>query len=172
VPSGLGYGEFGNDQVPVNTNLIYEVELTEVIKGTTELTQLTSDIQKIDAYLEEQTIEAVEDPSGIRYIIETPGTGSQLALYDKINISYSGKTLGSNTDFFNGISKPEDDFDSRVVDYIHGLIVGLQKLSKGGKATFYIPSGLGFGGRIAGNGIIPANSNLEYHVEVIDVTPQ
>jgi FKBP-type peptidyl-prolyl cis-trans isomerase len=171
VPSGLAYGEFGNDPIPANANLIYEVELLDITRPSSEVGQLTNDIQAIDTYLADHSIAATEDPSGIRYTIETPGTGDLLTWYDKVKITYTGKVLNTGTEFFSGTSEPTDVFNGRVVDYIQGLMVGLQKLSKGGKATFYIPSSLGFGNVPAGNGKVPGNSNLVYQVEIVDVNP-
>ena len=60
------------------------------------------------------------------------------------------------------------------MDYIQGLMIGLQQLREGSKATFYIPSGLGFGVQGASNSsgttVIPGNANIIVDIEVISVS--
>ena len=50
---------------------------------------------------------------------------------------------------------------------IEGWKIGFQLLKKGSKATFYIPSGLGYG--IQGNQSIPSLAILVFDVELVDV---
>ena len=64
---------------------------------------------------------------------------------------------------------PSDQFYSRPVDYIMGMIIGLQKLSAGSKAVLYVPSGFAFGADGASDGAgtsIPANANIIVEVEI------
>jgi FKBP-type peptidyl-prolyl cis-trans isomerase len=172
IPSGFGYGNKDFGDIPANTNLIYEVQLLDVTRGPAETGQLESDVNTIDAVLAERGIQAVEDPSGLRYTIQDPGTGSPLTWYDKVTFNYTNKKFETGTVIATGLTQPTETFDSRVVDYLQGLMIGLQKIGKGGKATFFIPSSLGYGAKSAGNGAIPANTNLEYTVEIIDVIRQ
>jgi FKBP-type peptidyl-prolyl cis-trans isomerase len=62
-------------------------------------------------------------------------------------------------------------FDSRVANYIWAFQLGLQQMKKGGKATLYVPSRLAFGSAAftIGNVDVPANSNLIFELELVDV---
>jgi hypothetical protein len=53
---------------------------------------------------------------------------------------------------------------------IKGWMDGMKQLRKGSKAKFFIPSPLGYGKQVAGNGAIPANSILIFEIEVTKVT--
>jgi FKBP-type peptidyl-prolyl cis-trans isomerase FkpA/FKBP-type peptidyl-prolyl cis-trans isomerase FklB len=50
---------------------------------------------------------------------------------------------------------------------IKGWQIGIPLMKKGGKATFYVPSELGYGGNDMG--AIPPNSILIFDIELIDV---
>ncbi len=171
IPSGLGYGSNGSGSIPPNTNIMFELQLTEVVKSETEKQQLATDTVAIDQYLASNSINAVHDKSGIRYVVTQLGTGAKPTLYSKIKVKYSGKLMSGGTEFFNGTVEPSSDFDSRVIGYIFGLQAALPNLPVGSKATVYIPSGLGFGSQAitSGSASIPANSNLIYDVELLDI---
>jgi FKBP-type peptidyl-prolyl cis-trans isomerase FkpA len=130
-------------------------------------TQLQQDIDAIDLYLADQglTATAIEDPSGLRYIITQAGTGSPPACLEAaVTVKYTGNLLSDP----NGT--PFDSSSNPVSFYLNQLITGWQigiiKLNKGTKATLYIPSGLAYGSNTVGG--IPANSNLIFDIELID----
>jgi FKBP-type peptidyl-prolyl cis-trans isomerase len=50
---------------------------------------------------------------------------------------------------------------------IQGWDIGLMGMKEGGKRTLFVPSHLGYGERVKPN--IPANSNLIFHVELLEV---
>jgi FKBP-type peptidyl-prolyl cis-trans isomerase FkpA len=176
IPSMYGYGSQGQTGIPANSNLIFQIKLKGITVTTAERAQLDTDIAKIDEFLATQNppIIAQQDTSGLRILITQQGSGIQPTWFNKIKISYSGKLITNGTagaTFFTGTNEPNSTNDSRVVSYIRGFQAGLQLLSEGGKATFYIPSGLGFGTETvtAGSTTIPSNSNLIYEVELIKV---
>jgi len=51
---------------------------------------------------------------------------------------------------------------------IAGFIEGIEKLNMGDKAVIFIPSELGYGEKGAGRGMIPANANLIFEIEIIE----
>jgi FKBP-type peptidyl-prolyl cis-trans isomerase FkpA len=55
------------------------------------------------------------------------------------------------------------------VDYINGIKVALMKIGVGGKITVYIPSGLAFGPVDNSASALPANSNVIYEVELLEI---
>ncbi len=177
IPSYLAYGASGRSSIPANSILVFDVVFTEAIITTTELNKLGSDTVAIDNYLANKLpnpIVAQKDTTGIRYVITTPGTGPTATWYDKVTAKFTYKSITDDTNILASVTQtPSEFFFSRPVDYVNGLKVGLQKLGKGGKATFYIPSGLGFGvaGAYSNNvKVIPENTNLIVEVEITDIT--
>jgi len=171
IPSGYAYGTSGTKGIPANSNLMFEITLLDVVTSETEKQRLATDTVAIDNYLNTNSITAIKDKTGLRYVITTLGTGGQPGLYDKVKINYTGKLLSNGTVFFTGSSEPTNIFDSRVINYLYGFQAGLPKLPVGSKATFYIPSGLGFGTQAitSGSVSVPTNSNLIYEVELVGI---
>jgi FKBP-type peptidyl-prolyl cis-trans isomerase len=171
IPSGQAYGTSGSGSIPGNAILVFDLEL-KVVNTDNEEPQLTNDSTHISLYVDENAIENVQvDPSGLHYVIENIGTGNAPGLYDHVKIRYTGKIMNlEETVFADNIEQgPNNLFSSRVVNYIHGLTIGLQKMNEGGKATFYVPSALAYGPSV--NGVITANSILIFEVELLEVTP-
>ena len=173
IPSGYAYGGANLPGIPSNSNLKFEVELKSVTKTTTEASQLGADTVALDQHLATNAIEnVVKDPSGLRYVITLAGSGSNATLYNKVKLNYTGKILSSGTIFFTGSNAPSPTFDSRVINYIYAFQAGLTKMNAGTKATLYVPSVLGFGNQTvtgAGGVTIPANSNLFYEIELVEI---
>lgn len=171
IPSGLAYGASGSGSIPPNANIMFELQILEVVKTATEIQRLASDTVSIDQYLASKSIDAIKDKSGLRYVITQLGTGAQPDIYSKVKIKYTGKLLSDGTEFFTGTYEPSVDFDSRVINFIFGLQVALPKLPVGSKATLYIPSGLGFGDQTinTGTATVPANSNIIYEIELVGI---
>lgn len=174
IPSGYAYGSTGAKGIPANSNLIFEIQLTDVVNSENENQQLASDTVAIDNFLATNSIDAIRDKSGLRYVITQLGTGPKPDIYSKVKINYTGKLLSSGTAFYSGTGEPSAAFDSRVINYLYAFQVGLPKLPVGSKATLFIPSGLGFGTQIISNGgvTVPANSNLIYEVELLQIVNQ
>lgn len=175
IPSLLGYGTAGSGSaIPPNEILEFDIVFNEVVLSNTEIEKFKTDTTAIDQYLATKSITAITDPTGLRYVINTPGAGATATWYDKLKLKYTIKLL---TDDANSVitleREPDEGFFSRPVDYIHGLKIGLQKLSIGSKATFYIPSGYAFGPEGATDAntgaSIPANANLIVEVELVDI---
>ncbi len=128
--------------------------------------QLIKDIQTIDDYLAAQKITAVKDPSGLRYVVTTQGTGAKPLSYENVNVNYVGKLL-DNGQTFDASTSPSTLQLTRVIS---GWQIGLPLVNKGSKVTLYIPSGLGYGA--VGKGTIPSNANLSFDIELLDDAPQ
>jgi FKBP-type peptidyl-prolyl cis-trans isomerase len=168
IPSGLAYGTSGKGSIPDNAILVFDLELL-IVNTDNEAAQRLIDNGKINAELE-AVPNVVNDPSGISYILEPIGTGIAPTLYDQVTIRYTGSVLGVEEPFATGVTQgPDDGFSSMVVNYIHGLTVGLQIMHQGDKATFYIPSAMAYGPSAVAN--IPANSVLVFEVELLEVIP-
>ena len=143
-------------------------------KDTIELSdadQLLKDTATIDTWLAANSITAQEDPSGLRYVITTTGTGAKPKLTNKVTVKYTGKFLKETVEPSKSVVF--DQATTTAVTFtLSGLIkgwqIGFQLLPKGSKATLYIPSGLGYGKQGFGSSI-PPNSNLFFDVELVDV---
>lgn len=125
--------------------------------------QLQKDIAIIDAFLASNNINATEDPSGLRYVITSVGTGLKPTLDGTISVKYTGRFLPTNDIFdhtTNGVVLA-------VNTLIEGWKIGVQLMTKGSKFTLYIPSGLAYGTSGAGS-IVTPNANLIFEIELLD----
>lgn len=133
----------------------------EKITGVDQ-TQLQKDITAIDAYLASKSITAVNDPSGLRYIISTTGDDARPCLESQVKVNYTGKLLTTGSVFDSSKNGP---VTFPLNNLILGWQIGFVNFGKGTKATLYIPSGFAYGKNVAGS--IPANSNLIFDIELI-----
>jgi len=131
--------------------------------------QLKKDIAIIDDSLAAHNIEFDTEPYGVRYRIETLGTGSYPPLNSNVIIKYKGRFLN------DGIEDKGIYFDENIggiAFYLPNLIMGWQLtlplLPTNTKVTLYIPSGYAYGSSGNTNGGIPPNANLIFEIELID----
>jgi len=174
IPSLYAYGVQGQGaSIPPNTILEFDVKFNGAKLSSAEVSRLGADTVAIDNYLQSKSITAVKDSTGLRYVITTPGTGPVASWFDRLTLKYSIKLLTDDTKTIVSLDRsPSDQFYSRPVDYIMGMIIGLQKLSAGSKAVLYIPSGFAFGADGASDGAgtsIPANANVIVEVEIASI---
>lgn len=126
--------------------------------------------------------------SGLQYKITQAGTGKKPAAGTQVFINYAGYLEdGSLFDSsYQEVNKAYGKFDENRAkangyqpfpfEYgkkdglIPGFIEGINAMSIGDKAVFFIPSKLGYGERGAGN-VIPPNSNIIFEVEMLESVP-
>lgn len=127
-------------------------------------TRLAADIITIDSYLAANSIVALNEPNGVRYVITKQGDGPTPCLENNVKVTYEGR-LYSDTVF--------DSSTTPVTFSLSRLILGwklvLPLLQAGTKVTLYIPSGYGYGPGGGGGGTIPSNANLIFDIELIEV---
>jgi FKBP-type peptidyl-prolyl cis-trans isomerase FkpA len=130
--------------------------------NTVNQTQLAEDVVTISAYLGFHGITAIEDPSGMRYVITQEGSGAKPCLESTITFKYKGMLLDGSVFDENttGLTYP-------LQQLILGWQIVLPQLKAGTKATLYIPSGYGYG-PVSFSGI-PAHSNLIFEIELVSV---
>ena len=132
--------------------------------GIDTAAQLAMDIQAIDEYTATNNIDTYDDPSGIRFSIETLGTKGFPPRTDQtIKVKYTGKLLDGTT------------FDSNTIQgvlntFIPGWQYGLSIWPNGTKGKIFVPSPLAYGDKQMGS-TIPPNSILMFDVELLDVIP-
>ena len=123
-----------------------------------ELDQWFKDVERIDNYLDEQGIVAIEDPSGIRIVINTLGDGLPAQPHHGVDVDYVGRRFDDRFVFDQGTG-----YRNSLSSLIGGWQEAFIKLPVGSEATLYIPSLLGY--KAAGSGAnIPPNAILEFDV--------
>ncbi len=116
----------------------------------------------IREYIEDNMLDAQSTGSGLYYIIEEPGGDAKPTLQDQIAIIYTGRLLnGFEFDSSNGQA-----VQFPLANLIEGWQEGIPLFGKGGKGVLIVPSHLGYGSRPVGT--IPANSVLEFDIELVD----
>jgi FKBP-type peptidyl-prolyl cis-trans isomerase FkpA len=126
--------------------------------------QAEIDDQIITNYLSSKQLTATKDASGLYYIMTVAGTGTSPTVASTVEVKYKGSLI-------NGTVFDQTATDKTFISALSGLIkgwqIGIPLMKKGGKATLFIPSALGYGGRDLG--VIPPNSVLIFDIELIDV---
>lgn len=115
-----------------------------------------------DLKAKDKAIQTTE--SGLSYKIEKAGEGAKVKEDDRVAVKYTGKLI-DGTEF--------DSNDSIVFSprgVVPGFGEGLKLLSKGSKATLYIPGNLGYGQNGAGDRIAPG-ATLVFDIEILDINP-
>ena len=107
--------------------------------------------------------------TGLVYVIENAGEGEKVKDNDRVVVNYKGSF--TNGHVFDASEKHGGTATFSPSNVVPGFGEGLKMLSKGGKATLYIPGKLAYG--VHGNpgaGIGP-NQMLVFEVEVVDINP-
>jgi FKBP-type peptidyl-prolyl cis-trans isomerase FkpA len=104
------------------------------------------------------------------------GTGKEATLGNTVSVHYTGwfyKPMAKNQHgrkFDSSLDRGEPlDFRLGAGQVIKGWEQGVAGMKVGGKRTLIIPSELAYGKRGAGGGSIPADSDLIFDVELLDV---
>jgi FKBP-type peptidyl-prolyl cis-trans isomerase len=165
IPSKYGFGAAGTTGVPSNSIVVYDLFLEKVERTTEQQAKFQSDTSLISEFVIAQEIDnVIKHPSGIFYTIDVPGTGVSPIPYANANFEYKLKLLNQPTQTIQSNTL----VNQNIFGLIDGLKIGLPLINVGTKATFYIPSGLGYG--TSSSGTIPANSNLIFEITLTAVT--
>lgn len=184
VPSNLGFDSVGRGQmVPPFSTLIYEAELLEVLsKETIEREKEAQrkveeakagnakkeEAAKIQSYIKRENVTVTPTASGLYFIEEEAGTGTQAAAGKEVKVHYTlynidGQKLQSSLDGGQAFS-----FTLGQGQVIQGWDEGIAMMKAGGKATLLVPSSLAYGATARGQDI-PAYSPLVFEVELLEV---
>lgn len=125
--------------------------------------QFKTDTTAIRAFAIANKIPIVKEPKyNIFYQIIEPGSGAEVNLLSNISVKYTGRLLNGTV------------FDSKATPTLfplNGMITGWQAgiplIRKGGKIRLLLPSFYGYGNQARGP--IPANSPLDFDIELVDV---
>ena len=119
------------------------------------------------ALLREQYGTAHTSPSGLRYLVRTPGEGAPAPLGNQVVVHYDGYLLdGTKFDSSRDRGTP---FVFRVGTgaVIKGWDEAFSTMKKGEKRTLLIPWWLGYG--VEGKGPVPPKAALRYEVELLEI---
>ncbi|GAB5539858.1 MAG: FKBP-type peptidyl-prolyl cis-trans isomerase [Salibacteraceae bacterium] len=128
------------------------------------------DVQGADSVKVETSGKELTTNSGLKIDIIQAGDGEKPNMGDIITVHYTGKLATNGEVFDTSIDRGRPfRFSIGKGEVIAGWDEGIAQLSKGAKATLYIPSNLGYGANATGT--IPPNSDLIFEVEIIDIAP-
>jgi len=124
--------------------------------------QLDKDDVLIKAFLVTNNITAIKDPSGVYYRVITPGSGSlTYTANTQVSVKYAGRLLSGSA-----FDQSATAVTFTLGQLIAGWQIGIPYIQKGGKIRLFIPSYYGYGAR--GSGSIPANSVLDFDIELVN----
>jgi len=127
--------------------------------------QFKTDTTAIRAFLVANNIQALKDTSGVFYQVIAPGSGNiPYTASTQFTANYKGKLLNGPTFDSTAVNSPIKAYLARMIP---GWQIGLQKIQKGGKIRLFVPSYYGYGNQQ--NGPIPANSVLDFTIELLDL---
>jgi FKBP-type peptidyl-prolyl cis-trans isomerase len=125
--------------------------------------QAEIDRDTILQFIADNNLNALEDESGLYYVIDVPGGSDKPLLSDSVTIDYRG-FLTNGSVFDQTVDNQPRTF--LLNDLIEGWKIGIPKFGREGSGTLLVPSRLGYGDRQVGS--IPRNSVLIFDITLRD----
>ena len=168
LPYNLAYGENPYGLIPAYSNLIFDVEMLDILSAEeANLSRTEKARQEFDKYLTDNKIKAEKRDSGLVYVCNRKGSGACAAAGQTITVHYTGKLMDGRV-FDSSVERGEPiDFVLGEGRVIKGWDEGVALMKKGEKATLIIPFDLAYGSRQMG--MISPYSNLVFDIEIIDI---
>lgn len=154
---------------PTESKQVTEAELGDLYKyyHANPKTLKEKDENTLIEYAADHNITATRTTSGIFIQTHKEGAGEKIKWGDKISVDYKGYTLdGKEFDSSYGRGEP---ITFRVGNMNPGWNEALPYLARGSKATFLIPSHMGYGSK-GFPGYIDPDTNIAFDVEVLTET--
>lgn len=160
VPSYLAFGKNGSGSVPSNEVVVSDISVF------LESKQWQLDDRIIVNFIAAKGLTGfTKHPSRVYQNISTVGTGDKITSLSTITVKYKGRLL-NGTVFDESGTK---DLVNALSDLIPGWRKVLIGVAKGTKMRILIPSDLAYGLR-TDQPTIPANSVLDFDIEIVDVS--
>ncbi|WP_462250040.1 FKBP-type peptidyl-prolyl cis-trans isomerase [Ekhidna sp.] len=157
TPSGYAYGERGNNTIPANENIIFEVELLNVIDSEEE--QFDVDIALIDEFLNESDIDFQVHSSGIRFVVIEEGDGEFPELDNFITVTFEGALLNGQV-----FDRSDVALSFSLKNLIECWQIMMLETKVGGTIKFYSPSVYCYGTAGSANANILPNTPLVFEI--------
>ncbi|MEW6467608.1 MAG: FKBP-type peptidyl-prolyl cis-trans isomerase [Bacteroidota bacterium] len=154
IPYMLAFGEQGvKGAIPPKTDVIYDVEILEVVKP-----------------FETKGKDTVTTASGLKYIVVSKAMGGAQAAPGKtVKVHYTG-FLTDGMVFDSSIERDQPiEFVLGQTPIIKGWEEGIALMNVGDKIRFIIPSHLGYGDMGQPQAKIPPKATLLFDVELVEV---
>jgi FKBP-type peptidyl-prolyl cis-trans isomerase len=154
--------------------IVYKISIEKRLSNT-EVEKVTKGIaDKVKGLFEEtkaNKLDYLVTPSGLKYKILEEGKGALITQGKKVTTNYYGILASDGIMFDNSYQRGlmPFTFEAMSAQVIPGWDEGVSLLKKGSKAIFYIPSSLAYGAEGAGGGAIPADADLMFYLEILDV---
>lgn len=137
------------------------------------IVQLNAEVNAIDNYLTANagtiTGEVIEDPSGLRFVIDQMGTELPArSISSAVNVKYMGYLFNPSVASGLGSKFDQGTWTNSLTSVIDGWKIAFTKLPIGTKGKVFIPSYWGYG--VNGSGSIPGNTTLVFDIEYVNVT--
>jgi FKBP-type peptidyl-prolyl cis-trans isomerase FkpA len=118
------------------------------------------DQQIILSYISAHHLNAIAEPGGLYYVPITSGSGGAATYAQQVSVTFKGYL--TNDSVFSSSTVP---YTIALSEAIPGWQEGIPLMQRGGRATFLIPSALGYASQAQPG--IPANSVLIFDVDLI-----
>ncbi len=142
--------------IPPNSDLIFTVELLRIVPPP-----------KGPEAFAGKPVKTEKRPDGLEIMDYSLGKGAEAAKGKTVSVHYTG-TLEDGTVFDSSLKRGKPiTFPLGAGRVIKGWDEGIVGMKVGGTRKIVIPAELGYGER--GKGKIPANSNLTFTLELMDV---
>jgi FKBP-type peptidyl-prolyl cis-trans isomerase len=155
IPSELAYGLSGNNtgSIPGGKVLVFDIKLNIA-------DYLLENETAILNYIDTNNLVATKTDSGLYYVVNNEGTGSNPTSNSNVTVAYKGY-------FLDGTVFDESDADGisfNLNQVISGWTEGITYFKEGGDGVLLIPYNLGYG--VNGNNAIPRVSVLIFDVNL------
>lgn len=154
IPPALAYGEKKLGSIAANTTLLLEVKI----------------LKEEQAFYNLLGKDTIIYPSELKKILISNGTGKTAKAFNNVTMQFTGYIIdkkGHKRVFQSSLTNSTlAIFQLGTGRMVKGLDEGIATMKVGEKATFIVPSALGFGKEISG--IIPGNSTLYFDIELLN----
>ena len=183
IPANLAYGERERPNIPANSNLIFDIEIINILARSdgAQATTLPAASAPLPAATAPMRLESKASlpmvATELTLIDQVVGTGKTAEAGVPVSVHYTGWLYdaklpgGKGKKFDSSVDRGQPFvFPLGGKRVIRGWDEGVVGMKVAGKRTLIIPPQYGYGERGAGDAI-PPNAALIFDVELIDVNP-